>query len=135
MTNIHQHSPTIPNAASSIFHAAFTRDLMLSNGLSINTLSEHSMQRRYSPDYVGKLFGVTKQTVIGWCEDGTMPAVNVARASAKRKRWRMSEEDMATFEERRQNKVKTAAPESKSSRRTIRRPTHDFFAKSANVVK
>jgi predicted site-specific integrase-resolvase len=86
------------------------------------------MLRRYTPDHVAKLFGVTKGTVIGWCVDGTMPAVNVARASAKRKRWRMSEEDIATFEARRQNKVKTAAPELRSSRRTIQRPTKDYFA-------
>ena len=91
------------------------------------------MTRRYSPDYVAKLFGVTKGTVIGWCKDGTMPAVNVARASAKRERWRMSEDDIATFESRRQNKVPTT-PESKS-RRTIQRPTHDFFAKPAGACK
>ncbi|MDA1232430.1 MAG: helix-turn-helix domain-containing protein, partial [Planctomycetota bacterium] len=62
------------------------------------------MERRYSPEQVAKLFGVTKGTVIGWCQDGTMPAVNVARASAKRKRWRMSQDDIAAFEARRQNK-------------------------------
>ena len=87
------------------------------------------MSRRYSPDYVAKLFGVTKGTVIGWCKDGTMPAVNVARASAKRERWRMSEDDIATFESRRHNQV-PKTHESKS-RRTVRRPTHDFFAKGA----
>ncbi len=40
----------------------------------------------------------------------------------------MSEEDIATFEERRKNKTKVTASEMKSSRRTIRRPTKDFFA-------
>ncbi len=40
------------------------------------------MSRRFSPEHVAKLFGVTKGTVIGWCKDGTMPAVNVARESA-----------------------------------------------------
>lgn len=86
------------------------------------------MSRRYSPDYVAKLFGVTKGTVIGWCKDGTMPAVNVARASATRERWRMSEDDIATFEARRQNRSKPTAAESKASRRTIQRPTKDYFA-------
>lgn len=85
--------------------------------------------RRFSPDYVAKLLGVSKGTVIGYCEDGTMPAVNVARSTATRKRWRMSEEDIETFEARRANKVPTA-PESKSSRRTIARPTKDYFAAS-----
>ncbi len=88
------------------------------------------MQRRYSPAHVGKLFGVTKQTVINWCEDGTMPAVNVARATATRKRWRMSPDDIEAFEQRRQNKVPTKL-ESKSSRRTIQRPSKDFFAANA----
>ena len=93
------------------------------------------MVRRYAPDFVAKLFGVTKGTVIGWCEDGTMPAVNVARASATRKRWRMSDDDVATFEERRQNKAKPTATESKSSRRTIQRPTKDYFAKPVEVSR
>lgn len=85
------------------------------------------MQRRYSPDHVGKIYGVTKQTVIGWCEDGTMPAVNVARASATRKRYRMSEDDMEIFNNRRQNKLpETSAKQ--ASRRTIAKPTKDFFA-------
>ncbi len=85
------------------------------------------MERRYSPDHISKLFGVTKGTVIGWCVDGTMPAVNVARASAKRARWRMSEEDVETFKARRANKPESA-PASQSSRRTIQRPTKDYFA-------
>ena len=90
------------------------------------------MERRYSPDYVAKLFGVSKGTVIGWCENGTMPAVNTARDSATRKRWRMSAEDVATFEQRRQNKG-PAAKESKSSRRTIPKPAKDYFATNGGV--
>ena len=87
------------------------------------------MVRRYTPDWVAKLLGVSKGTVIGYCEDGTMPAVNVARSTATRKRWRMSEEDIETFEARRKNRVPLVA-ESKSSRRTIARPTKDYFAAS-----
>ena len=89
------------------------------------------MVRRYSPEYVAKLLGVTKGTVIGWCQDGTMPAVNVARASAKRKRWRMSEDDIAAFEARRQNKAAPAASDKRSRHRTIQRPVKDYFADSA----
>jgi predicted site-specific integrase-resolvase len=85
------------------------------------------MQRRYSPDHVGKLFGVTRQTVINWCEDGTMPAVNVARASATRKRWRMSDEDIAAFEARRANKPDSQQAAS-DRRKSVRRPVKDFFA-------
>ena len=86
------------------------------------------MHKRSTPEIVAKLFGVTKGTVIGWCKDGTMPAVNVARAASTRERWRISDDDIATFEERRNNKSKLTAPATKSSRRTIRRPTKDFFA-------
>lgn len=87
------------------------------------------MGKRYGPDWVAKLLGVSKGTVIGWCKDGTMPAVNVARAAAKRARYRMSEEDIETFEQRRANKP---VPTSEAkSRRTITRPTKDFFAKTA----
>jgi predicted site-specific integrase-resolvase len=88
------------------------------------------MQRRHPPDYVGKLYGVTKQTVITWCESGIMPAVNVASPTAKRKRWRMSEEDIETFNERRQNKLPAADTSKSASRRTIQRPTKDYFAKT-----
>lgn len=88
------------------------------------------MERRYAPDFVAKLFGVTKGTVIGWCVDGTMPAVNVARAAAKRARWRISEEDIETFKARRANKPEPA-PAAKSTRRTIQRPTKDYFATTA----
>lgn len=85
------------------------------------------MVRRYSPDWVAKLLGVSKGTVIGWCQDGTMPAVNVARSTATRKRYRMSDEDIETFERRRANAAPPVA-ETKSSRRTIARPTKDYFA-------
>ena len=92
------------------------------------------MAKRYGPDWVAKLLGVSKGTVIGYCEDGSMPAVNVARSTATRKRWRMSEEDVETFEQRRGNKPPTT-PEAKSSRRTIQRPTKDYFAKNAEVAR
>ena len=85
------------------------------------------MQRRYAPDQVGKMFGVTKQTVIKWCESAVMPAVNVASPSATRKRWRMSEDDIETFNNRRQNKLPETSGK-KSSRRNIQRPVKDFFA-------
>ena len=87
------------------------------------------MVKRYGPDWVAKLLGVSKGTVIGYCEDGSMPAVNVARSTATRKRWRMSEEDIETFEQRRGNKP-VPTSEAKSSRRTIQRPTKDYFAKT-----
>ena len=86
------------------------------------------MKPRLSPDQVAKMFGVTKSTVIAWCDSAIMPAVNVASESATRKRWRMSEKDIATFEQRRQNKSKAVAAASQSVRRMIQRPVKDYFA-------
>ena len=91
------------------------------------------MVRRQTPDQVARRLGVSKGTVIGYCVDGTMPAVNVARSTATRKRWRMSEEDVETFENRRKNKPATP-PVSKSSRRTIAKPTKDYFAAPTGEV-
>lgn len=84
-------------------------------------------QRRYTPDQVAKKYGVSKGTVITWCEAGLMPSVNVASPTAKRKRHRMSDEGMETFDARRANKP-PAEKETKSSRRTIAKPTKDYFA-------
>ncbi len=86
------------------------------------------MEKRYSPEHVANLFGVTRATVIGWCQDGTMPAVNVARASAKRNRWRMSELDIETFSSRRANRPEQQTTAKTKSRRTVTRPTRDYFA-------
>ncbi len=61
------------------------------------------MQRKLSPRDVGRRYGVKAETVIDWCEAGLMPAVNVARSGAHRKRWRMSEDDIEAFERRREN--------------------------------
>lgn len=94
--------------------------------LSNKLTGESKMVRRQTPDQVARRLGVSKGTVIGYCEDGTMPAVNVARSTATRKRWRMSEEDIETFEARRRNS-KPSPPAVKSSR-TIARPTKDYFA-------
>ncbi len=91
-------------------------------------------QRRHTPDQVARLYGVSKSTVITWCESGLMPAVNVASPTAERKRWRMAEEDMQTFDDRRANKP-VAVKETKSSRRTIQRPTKDYFAKTSEVAR
>lgn len=93
------------------------------------------MVKRHAPDFVAKLFGVTKGTVIGWCQDGTMPAVNVARASARRKRWRMSDEGIAEFERRRQNKPEPAAADKRSGRRTIQRPIKDYLSDAGGSAR
>ncbi len=62
------------------------------------------MERKYTPDHVGRRFGVSRTTVVEWCEAGVMPAINVASPSATNRRWRMSEDDIAAFESRRENR-------------------------------
>ncbi|HIF00411.1 MAG TPA: DNA-binding protein [Fuerstia sp.] len=62
------------------------------------------MKRCKTPALVGRRYGVTPATVIEWCENGVMPAVDVASETATRRRWRMSEEDIEAFEARRGNR-------------------------------
>ena len=81
----------------------------------------------YSATQVAKTLNAATATIIGQIEDGTLGAVNIARATSKRKRWRISEQHLAEFQERRKNKTKLTASESKSSSRMIQRPTKDFF--------
>lgn len=66
------------------------------------------MERRFTPERVARRFGVSRTTVIESCGAGVMPAVNVASPRAHRKRWRMSEEDIEAFEERRANTAVSA---------------------------
>jgi hypothetical protein len=85
----------------------------------------------YSAAQVAKQRGVVTATIIGLIDDCELEAVNVARRGAKRRRWRISDAMLAAFDERRANKTTSAASatlETKSSRRTIQRPTKDFFS-------
>ena len=83
----------------------------------------------YSAAEVAKQRGVVTATIIGHIDDGTLEAVNVARRGSKRRRFRISEAMLAAFDEKRATKP-AATPEAKSSRRTIQRPTKDYFAKT-----
>ena len=85
----------------------------------------------YSAKQVAALLKVATATVIGQIEDGTLGAVNIARATSRRRRWRISDQHIAEFQERRQNKAKPTTSASKPAGRTVKRPTHDFFAKPA----
>ena len=84
----------------------------------------------YSAAEAAKIKNVVTATIIGLIDDGELEAVNVARKGAKRRRWRISDGMLAAFDERRCNK-RAAETVAKSSRRTIARPTKDFFAKPA----
>lgn len=84
------------------------------------------MLERKSPESIAKLYGVARSTVNEWIRAGVMPAVNVASPKAKRHRWRISEEDIATFEQRRGN-LPPVANVVRKNPRTIVRPSRDYL--------
>lgn len=92
------------------------------------------MQKWYSATHAGKLLNVATATILGLIDDGLLEAVNIARKSSVRKRWRISDQAISDFQERRASKP-AAVPESKSSRRTIQRPVKDFFAQTGEVSR
>jgi len=84
----------------------------------------------YSPKQIAEQRNLSPATVAGLIQDGELEAVNVARRGSVRKCWRSSDAMLSAFDERRCNSKPVAASESKSSRRTIARPTKDYFAAS-----
>ena len=88
----------------------------------------------YSPKQIAKQRNLSPATIAGLIEDGELEAVNVARRGSVRKCWRSSDAMLSAFDERRCNS-KPAAKESKSSRRTIAKPTKDYFAPSQAGAK
>ncbi|MCX7397257.1 MAG: hypothetical protein NT138_06195 [Planctomycetales bacterium] len=86
----------------------------------------------YSAKEAARLRNVATATIIGHIDDGELEAVNVARRDSKRRRFRISEAMLAAFDEKRVSRPATT-PEAKSSRRTIQRPTKDYFAKTGGA--
>ena len=83
----------------------------------------------FSQSQIAKILSVVPATVARLIDDGELGAINIARRGSVRKRYRVSEKHLADFQVARANKV-PAAKESKSARRTIARPTKDYFAPS-----
>ncbi len=88
----------------------------------------------HSARQVAKRYGLAVATITGHIEDGTLGAINVARKTSKRKRYKSSDKHLAEFEAALEN-PKPTVKESKSSRRTIARPVKDFFATSQAGAK
>lgn len=82
----------------------------------------------YSAREVAKILHAATATIIGHCEDGTLGAVDIARKSSKRRRWRISEQDIADFQQSRHNKKAATDSKKSASNRMIARPKKDFFA-------
>lgn len=82
----------------------------------------------FSAAEVARIKKVAKATIAGHIADGTLEAVNIARRGSVRARWRISQAMIDAFDERQCNKPSPTVAETKSSRRTIQRPTKDYFA-------
>lgn len=76
-----------------------------------------------TPGQVAKLFGVRPTTVVGWILAGFLPARNTARVGATRARWRVTEADLKTFDERRAAQPPAPAPARRSK---SRQPVHEY---------
>jgi excisionase family DNA binding protein len=108
------------------FAGAFSRLCCETSGNISDVLKGSVMLERKSPESIAKLYGVARSTVNEWIRAGVMPAVNVASPKAKRRRWRISEEDIATFEQRRGN-LPPVANVVRKNPRTIVRPSRDYL--------
>ena len=86
------------------------------------------MMKWFSATDVAKMFSVAVATMLSHCEDGTICAVNIARKTSKRRRWRISEKSIAEFEQSRRNEPAKDVAAKTSARRTIARPVKDYFA-------
>ena len=81
----------------------------------------------HSARQVAKRYGLAVATVTGHIEDGTLGAINVARKTSQRKRYKSSDKHLEEFEAARENPKPADDPKIKSSRRTIARPVKDYF--------
>jgi excisionase family DNA binding protein len=72
----------------------------------------------YTVKDVCNRFDVHEQSVLSWIHNGELKAVNVGREPGKQKpRWRITEEALREFEEKRTNAVVAVAPRKKSTRK------------------
>jgi len=82
----------------------------------------------FSAAQVAKIWGSVTATVISHIDDGTLCAINIARRGSVRRRWRISEKHIAEFEQSRRNEPAKDVAAKSASRRTIAKPTKDYFA-------
>lgn len=63
-------------------------------------------------------YQVRQHTVLGWIRSGELKAINVRRSGSKRPSWRITEEALQEFEERRVN----GTPLGENKKRKRRKP-------------
>ncbi len=75
------------------------------------------MSTRYlTPPQVAEQLGVNASKILTWIRSGELTAINVAASLIGRPRWRISQADLAVFEQRRQA---TTPPKSRPRRKTV----------------
>lgn len=83
--------------------------------------------RWFSIPELAARYGVVPATVTGWIEDGELEAVNIARKSSQRKRYRVSEKATEKFERQRASDSEQSAPVATTAT-AIPRPKKNYFA-------
>jgi len=58
-------------------------------------------RRKYTPPQVARILAVAPETVIAWIRSGELDAINVAKSTARRPRYRIDIDDLKRFEQRR----------------------------------
>lgn len=67
-------------------------------------------------------FGVGEHTVLGWINSGELRAINVARTTSKRPKYRISEPALKAFEE-----LRSTAPPAPTRVNRRRKPNDDII--------
>lgn len=83
-----------------------------------------STERNLTPADVASRYGVCEQHIRNLCRQGIIPASNLAK-SRRRRKWRMSEADLETFEVRRSSG--DLRPKQKRQRPNPARTSFDYF--------
>lgn len=81
----------------------------------------------YSATEVARLLSAAPATIIGLIEDGQLEAINIARASSVRKRWRISEAMLSMFQEKCASRAASTSKDP-SPNRLNTRPTTSSLA-------
>lgn len=63
--------------------------------------------KTFSVPEIARHFRVAEETVHAWIESGDMPAINVARDLTLRRRWRVTPQGVADFEEFRRSPARS----------------------------
>ncbi len=72
--------------------------------------------RHYSTAEISEQLGVSADKILDWIHDGSLPAVNLARRTGGKSRWRIAHDDLEAFLLRRRSQPPAPAP--KRKRRT-----------------